>query len=113
MTVDIEQLPAVVDCVAAMQPGSPRVFDHWADNAYITSNVVEGNPQVLASAPVRVRRQFRMNRQATVPLECRGVLAYWDHRLERARRLSLDPGRPGEAASGCRASSACPRTRCA
>jgi aerobic carbon-monoxide dehydrogenase large subunit len=78
--VDIEQFPAVVDCVAAMQPGSPRVFDHWADNAYITSNVVEGNPQVLTAAPVRVRRQFRMNRQATVPLECRGVLAYWDHR---------------------------------
>ena len=81
VSVDIEQFPAVVDCVAAMQPGSPRVFDHWADNAYITSNVVEGNPQVLASAAVRVRRQFRMNRQATVSLECRGVLAYWDHRL--------------------------------
>jgi carbon-monoxide dehydrogenase large subunit len=80
VSVDIEQLPAVVDCVAAMQPGSPRVFDHWADNAYIASNVVEGNPQVLTSAPVRVRRQFRMNRQATVSLECRGVLAYWDHR---------------------------------
>ena len=77
----MEQLPAVVDCVAAMQQGSPRVFDHWADNAYITSTVVEGNPQVLASAPVRVRRKFRMNRQATVPLECRGVLAYWDHRM--------------------------------
>jgi aerobic carbon-monoxide dehydrogenase large subunit len=81
VAVDIEQFPAVVDCVAAMQPGSPRVFDHWADNAYITSNVVEGNPQVLTAAPVRVRRQFRMNRQATVSLECRGVLAYWDHRL--------------------------------
>ena len=45
VTVDVEQLPAVVDSVAAMQPGSPRVFDHWADNAYITSTVVEGNPQ--------------------------------------------------------------------
>jgi aerobic carbon-monoxide dehydrogenase large subunit len=79
--VDLEQLPAVVDSVAAMRAGSPRVFDHWADNAYITSSVVEGNPQSLASAPVRLRRQFRTNRQATVPLECRGVLAYWDHRL--------------------------------
>ena len=81
VTVDLEQLPAVVDVVAAMQSNSPRVFDHWADNAYMTSAVVEGNPQSLASAPVRMRRQFRMNRQATVPLECRGVLAYWDHRL--------------------------------
>src|SRR5262245_6846730 len=81
VTVDLEQLPAIVDSVAAMQPESPRIFDHWADNAYITSAVIEGNPQSLATAPVRLRRQFRMNRQATVPLECRGVLAYWDHRL--------------------------------
>jgi carbon-monoxide dehydrogenase large subunit len=81
VTVDIEQLPAVVDCVAAMRPDSPRVFDHWADNAYIAAAVVEGDPQVLTSAPVRVHRRFRMNRQATVSLECRGVLAYWDHRL--------------------------------
>ena len=81
ITVDLEQLPAVVDSVAAMRADSPRVFDHWADNAYITSTVVEGNPQSLAAAPVRIRRKFRTNRQATVPLECRGVLAYWDHRL--------------------------------
>src|SRR5262245_3454417 len=81
VTVDLEQLPAIVDSVAAMQPESPRIFDHWADNAYITSAVIEGNPQSLASAPVRLRRQFRMNRQATVSLECRGVLAYWDYRL--------------------------------
>src|SRR5262245_10337390 len=79
--VDVEPLPAIVDCVAAMRADAPRVFDHWADNAYIATTVVEGNPQSLASAPVRIRRQFRTNRQATVPLECRGVLAYWDHRL--------------------------------
>ena len=73
-------MPAVVDCVAAMRPGSPRVFDSWPDNAYITSTVNEGDPASLAAAPIRLRRQFRMNRQATVSLECRGALAYWDHR---------------------------------
>ena len=71
---------AVVDCVAAMRPDSPRVFESWPDNAYITSVVKEGAPETLDTAPIRLRRQFRMNRQATVPLECRGVLAYWDHR---------------------------------
>src|SRR5262249_40394765 len=50
------------------------------DNAYITSTVAEGEPGKLAGAPIRLRRQFRMNRQATVSLECRGVLATWDHR---------------------------------
>ena len=61
-------------------PDSPRLFDCWPDNAYITSTVTEGDPIVIQSAPIRLRRQFRMNRQATVSLECRGVLAYWDHR---------------------------------
>jgi carbon-monoxide dehydrogenase large subunit len=78
--LELEPLPAVVDAVAAMRPGSPRVFEQWADNAYITNTVTEGDPITLAAAPVRLRRQFRMNRQATVSLECRGVLAYWDHR---------------------------------
>ena len=78
--LELEPLPTVVDAVAAMRPGSPRVFEQWADNAYITNTVTEGDPITLAVAPVRLRRQFRMNRQATVSLECRGVLAYWDHR---------------------------------
>ncbi len=70
----------MVDCVEAMRVGSPRLFENWPDNAYITSTVAEGDPIVIQSAPIRLRRQFRMNRQATVSLECRGVLAYWDHR---------------------------------
>jgi len=82
VTFDLEELPAVVDCVEAMRPGSPRVFDTWPDNAYITSTVNEGDPASLTTAPIRLRRQFRMNRQSTAPLECRGVLAYWDHRTD-------------------------------
>jgi carbon-monoxide dehydrogenase large subunit len=81
VSVDIEELPPVVDAVAAMRPGSPRLFETWPDNAYISTTVSEGDPSALASAPLRLRRQLRMNRQATVSLECRGVLAYWDHRL--------------------------------
>jgi carbon-monoxide dehydrogenase large subunit len=79
--VELEELPAVVDVVAAMRLDSPRVFDEWPSNAYITTSVVEGNPETLASAPIRLRRRLRLNRQATVSLEGRGVLAYWDHRL--------------------------------
>ncbi len=79
--VAMEELPAVVDVIAAMRPDSPRVFDEWPSNAYITTSVVEGNPEALASAPIRLRRRFRLNRQATVSLEGRGVLAYWDYRL--------------------------------
>src|SRR4051812_20372463 len=78
--LELDPLPAVVDCVAAMKVISRRLFDSWPDNAFITSTVTESDPISLSLAPVRLRRQFRMNRQSTVPLECRGVLAYWDHR---------------------------------
>ena len=80
--VELEALPPVVDAVAAMRADSPRVFDEWPSNAYLSSSVVEGNPETLASAPIRLRRRLRMNRQATVSLEGRGVLAYWDYRLD-------------------------------
>jgi carbon-monoxide dehydrogenase large subunit len=80
--VDLEELPPIVDVVAAMDGNSPRVFDEWPSNAYITTTVTEGSLEKLATAPVRVRRRLRVNRQATVSLEGRGVVAYWDHRLD-------------------------------
>ncbi len=80
--VELEPLAAVVDVVAAMRPDSPRVFDDWPSNAYLSTSVVEGQPDSLATAPIRLRRRLRLNRQATVSLEGRGVLAYWDHRLD-------------------------------
>ena len=80
--VELEELPAVVDVVGAMRADSPRVFEEWPSNAYMSMSLVEGDPQVLASAPVRLRRRLRLNRQATVSLEGRGVLAYWDYRLD-------------------------------
>jgi len=82
VSVELEELSAVVDPVAAMRPGSARLFSSWADNAFITSTVSEGDAESLAAAPIRLHRKFRMNRQATVSLECRGVLAYWDQRVE-------------------------------
>src|SRR4029077_20878685 len=39
--VELEELPAVVDVVAAMRPDSPGVFDEWPNNAYISTRVVE------------------------------------------------------------------------
>src|ERR1700739_3107338 len=36
--VELEELPAIVDVVAAMRPDSPRVFDDWTSNAYISTS---------------------------------------------------------------------------
>ncbi len=63
--MELEALPAVVDAVAAMRPGSPLVWEHWPDNAFIANTVSAGDiAAIKARAPVRVRRQFKMNRQA-------------------------------------------------
>ena len=78
--VELEALPAVTDTVQAMKSGTPRLFDDWPSNAYISTSVVEGEPDSLAAAPVRIKRRLRLNRQATVSLEGRGVVAYWDYR---------------------------------
>jgi aerobic carbon-monoxide dehydrogenase large subunit len=80
--VEFEELPAIVDVVAAMRGDSPRVFDEWPGNAYISTSVVEGDAAILAAAPVRLHRRLRLNRQASVSMEGRGALAYWDHRLD-------------------------------
>ena len=48
VNVELEELPAVVDAVAAMRADSPRVFDEWPNNAYISTTVVEGNPESLS-----------------------------------------------------------------
>ncbi len=81
--IDFEPLPAVVDAVAAMRPGSPLVWDHWPDNAFIANTVSAGDlASIAARAPVKVRRQFKMNRQACASLEGRAVMAFHDRRVD-------------------------------
>jgi len=80
--VNTDDLPAVVDAVAALQPGTPTLYDGWTDNAFVHATISEGDIASLADAPVRMRRKLKMNRQATVALEGRGVLAFWDSRLD-------------------------------
>lgn len=75
-------LPVVTDAQAGIVPGVQTLFDGWTDNAFIHATIAEGDISSVSDAPIQMRRQFRMNRQATVPLETRGVLAYWDYRLD-------------------------------
>ena len=37
--VDFEELPAVVDMLAARAPGAPLVHEHWGDNVFLESRV--------------------------------------------------------------------------
>jgi carbon-monoxide dehydrogenase large subunit len=81
--VDIEELPAVVDMLAAVKPGSPLLREEWGDNVYVEKEAEFGNlEEARANAALTITREYRMNRQSALPLEGRSILAYWDERLE-------------------------------
>ena len=82
VTVDYEELPAVVDMLAAREPDAPLVHEHWGDNVFIEF-LEDGNlAHVADDAAIKVSREIRTARQCMFPLEGRGVVAYWDDRLD-------------------------------
>ena len=80
--LDLEELPAVSDMLRARGRDAPLLHPHWGDNVFLES-VVDGDLSgIERRAAVSVTRTFRTARQCMSPLEGRGVLAYWDRRLE-------------------------------
>jgi carbon-monoxide dehydrogenase large subunit len=79
--LELDELPAVTDMLAACKPGAPLVHDEWADNSFITFVEDTGIDAVAATAAITVTRELRTARQCMVPLEGRGAVAYADARL--------------------------------
>ncbi|WP_020201132.1 xanthine dehydrogenase family protein molybdopterin-binding subunit [Cupriavidus sp. WS] len=85
--VDFEELPAVVDMLAARSAPPALVHEHWGDNVFLEA-FVDAHPEVdleaiRRDAPIRVRRRLRTARQSMAPMEGRGVVAHWDKRLSQ------------------------------
>src|SRR5260370_2974255 len=77
--VDYEPLEAVVDMKRAVEPGSPRVHDEWADNIFCETRFDVGDMEAAIKAAKHVvTRECRMNRQTPMPLEGRACLASHD-----------------------------------
>jgi aerobic carbon-monoxide dehydrogenase large subunit len=83
VAVEFDELPPLTDAHAARQPGAPLVHDHWADNLFMTTAINGDLDEVARTAPVVVKREYRMNRQCMAPMEGKGVLAYWDDRADQ------------------------------
>ena len=84
VVVEIDDLPAVVDMLAARSATPPAlVHDEWGDNVFLHTNVRGTVDSVKAQAAHVVRRQIRTARQSMAPIEGRGVVCQWDSRLEQ------------------------------
>ncbi|MBU4611717.1 xanthine dehydrogenase family protein molybdopterin-binding subunit [Achromobacter sp. GG226] len=81
--VDYAELPVVADMRMALDDASPtRLHEAWDANVFLETQVQRGEP-VAASDGVRVSRQLSTSRQCMMPLEGRGVLCWWDSRLDQ------------------------------
>jgi carbon-monoxide dehydrogenase large subunit len=79
--VEFDELPTVADMLAARLPGAALVHEAWGDNVYLRTEIARGAAELGETAPITVRRDYRTARQCMSPLEGRGVVAFWDHRL--------------------------------
>ncbi len=79
--LDLEELPALHDMLAARKPDAALVHEHWSDNLFLTTSTDVDFEAAIAKAAYSVTRELRTARQAMSPLEGRGVIAHWDNRL--------------------------------
>ena len=82
VALDLEELPAVYDMLAARESGSALLHEHWGDNVFLET-FVDVNIEKVLEAPIKVTREIRTARQCMAPMEGRGAVAIWDSRLEQ------------------------------
>jgi aerobic carbon-monoxide dehydrogenase large subunit len=77
--VDYEPLPAVADCLAAIEPGGPRVDTRQPSNIIKEFRQTYGNAEAaFAGAPHRASLRLKTHRGGAHPIEGRAVLARYD-----------------------------------
>ena len=81
--LDLRELPAVVDMVAARTRPPALVHDEWGDNVFLESLADDDLVDVKRDAAVSVRRTIRTARQHMSPMEGRGVVCEWNRRLDQ------------------------------
>jgi len=81
--LEIEDLPPLVDAQKARADASVRLHEEWPDNVFIGMNYESDFEARSRDAPVVVRQEVSLSRQAMVPMEGKAILAYWDERADQ------------------------------
>lgn len=80
--LDLEELPALHDMLEARKPGAALVHEHWGDNIYLETLVDVGIAAAF-DAPVKISRTISTARQCMAPIEGRGTIVHFDHRMDQ------------------------------
>jgi carbon-monoxide dehydrogenase large subunit len=79
--VDYEPITPVTDMIAAAEPGAPVIHADWGDNVAVHFRAGFGDVDgAFREAAVRVRDRIDVQRYVGMPIETRGVIAWWDPR---------------------------------
>jgi carbon-monoxide dehydrogenase large subunit len=82
VSLDLEPLPAISDMRKARDADAALVHEHWGDNVFLET-LYEVDITPALDAPIKVTREISTARQCMSPLEGRGVVATFDHRLDQ------------------------------
>ncbi len=83
LALELEELPPVVDALAARKPGAALVHEAWGDNLFLVTSTDTRFDELARQADVVVKRQYKLARQCMAPMEGKGALAYWDDRADQ------------------------------
>jgi len=81
--LDLDELPPIADVWRALSPDAGRVHDDWPDNLCLRTEVEQDLSELENNAPVKIEREINTARQCMMPMEGKGVLAYWDDRASQ------------------------------
>lgn len=82
--IEFEELPAVIDMEAALEPGSPAIHAELGDNLAFQHIIDTGDAAAALEAATHVvEHSFVFGRHTGVTLEGRAILAEWDPVEER------------------------------
>jgi carbon-monoxide dehydrogenase large subunit len=83
VTVDFEELPAVVDALDGRKPGSALVHEEFGDNLFLSTLTDVKFDEMAKAAHVVVKRELKLARQCMSPMEGKGALGYWDRQAQQ------------------------------
>jgi aerobic carbon-monoxide dehydrogenase large subunit len=82
--VDYDPLPVVGELEAAVAPGGPQVHEDLPGNVAAEVRQAKGDyAAARAKAAHVIRRRYRYDRGAAMPMETRGIVAEWDDKADR------------------------------